>query len=326
MDATCRPVVKRTYSRLPKKEEVPTTSESEKENSFVNATVEMEVDVSRSIKKTKITDFFKKRSECDSSFELSPLAKLKLESSPLVAKSNATDSSPLLHHSQSTKKQTQTYLDLGQSGLVSNQCPDCLMHYNKSFPEDKALHKRFHAQYLKGFRFEPDERIAQELAPPAANLTSWKRYRFFSGGEALIRKLEQFLRFVSVQLGAEPLELHEMKPSHSLSIAFEASTGEIAACALFEPIKRAYLSKASCSDANIELDDCEFPVQWGVSRVWTAEKHRQRGLASLLLDLKSPNRDSLAFSQPTPTGFAFAKAFQAKHFSSAQCLIYLNNR
>jgi hypothetical protein len=324
MDASCRPIVKRTYSRLAKKEQVYDSSASEKENSSfeveVCADADMEIDVSRSIKKTKITDFFKKRSDSDSSFELSPLAKLKLESSPLLRKAKATDSSPL------KKQATQMYLDLGQSGLVSTQCPDCLMHYNKSFPEDKALHTRFHSQYLKGFRFDPDDRISQELAPPPGKLISWKRYRFFSGGEALIKKLEHFLRFVSVQLGAEPLELHEMKLSHSAIIAIDASSSEIAACALFEPIKRGYLNKTDCSEASIELNDLELPAQWGISRIWTAEKHRKRGLASLLLDLKSSNRECLAFSQPTPTGFAFAKAFQSKHFNSTHCLIYLNNR
>ncbi len=313
MDPTCRPIVKRTYSRLPlRKDDLITTSESEKENSSFNQS--QEVDVTRSIKKTKITDFFKKKSDGDSSFlELSPLAKLKLESSPLQAQS-------------SKRRQTQTYLDLGQSGLVSTQCPDCLMHYNKSFPEDKALHKRFHAQYLKGFRYDPEDTIAQELAPPPEKLSSWRRYRFFAGGESFIKKLDPFLRFVSVQLGAAPLELHEMKALHSLIIAIDASSTEIVACALFEPIKRAYLSKIGCSEASIELDECEFSVQWGVSRIWTGMNHRQRGLASLVLELKTRNRDSLAFSQPTPTGFIFAKAFQSKCFNHAQCLIYLNNR
>ena len=316
---SCRPVVKRTYSRLAAKKDEDGDALREKEN-FVN-----EIDVCRSIKKTKINDFFKKKGDPDSSFELSPLAKLKLESSPSSKAALSITMSPLI----TAKKhvQVQTFLDLGQKGLVSTQCPDCLMHYNKSFPEDKALHKRFHAQYLRGFRYDPAEAVAEELAPIAEKLDTWRRYRFFSGGDVLIKKLDQFLRFVSVQLGAEPLEAYEMKSKHSLTVAIEASSHEIASCVLFEPIQRAYLSKDGCSDANIELEDAEVPAEWGVSRIWTAEKHRNRGLASLLLDLKaSSKRSSLAFSQPTPTGFAFAKAFQSAHFSGNQCLIYLSNR
>lgn len=324
MDFTAhsKPTVKRTYSRLPKKEE-PTDSEKENNSFSSEADLEsIEIGVARSIKKTKITDFFKRKTDCDSSFELSPLAKLKLESSPLAA--SRMESSPL--QKKISAKQTQTFLDLGQSGLVSTQCPECLMHYNKSFPEDKALHKKFHAQYLKGFCYDATDGIGQELAPPAGKLDTWKRYRFFSGEMSLIKKLEQFLRFISVQLGAEPLELGEMKHSHSVIIAVEAASREIVACVLFESIKRAYLNKTGCSDANIELDEAEHEADWGVSRVWTAVKHRKRGLASLLLDLKAPSRNRLAFSQPTPTGFAFAKTFQAAHFEGNQCLIYLNSR
>lgn len=311
-----RPPIKRTYSRIKKEDVSPfqVSLELEKENEDMH--VSPPADVARSLKKTKITDFFRKKTDPDSSFDMSPLAKLKIASSPAASS---------LPESAVKAAPRQTFLDLGQKDLVSTQCPECLMHYNRSFSEDQALHKRFHARYLKGFQYNPEDGIAQEIAPNADRLDVWKRYRFFSGGDAVLKKLDFFLQFVSIQLGAEALEFNEIRGKHTLVFAIDSRNNEIAACVLFEPIKRAYLSRKGCSEANIEIEPEEHAAVWGVSRIWTGEKHRKRGLASLLLDLKASKRSEIAFSQPTPLGFSFAKSYQSALFGGDQCLIYASS-
>lgn len=311
-----RPPIKRTYSRIKKENEQPMQDliGFEKENSEMQESPPIQV--ARSLKKTKITDFFRKKTDPDGSFDMSPLAKLKIASSPIASS---------LPGSAVKVAARQAFLDLGQKDLISTQCPECLMHYNRSFSEDQALHKRFHARYLKGFQYNPADGIAQEISPTAQRLDAWKRYRFFSGGDAVLKKLDFFLQFVSIQLGAEALEFNEMRGKHTLVFAIDSRNNEIAACVLFEPIKRAYLTRKGCSEANIEIEPEERAAIWGVSRIWTGEKHRKQGLASLLLDLKTTKRSEIAFSQPTPLGFAFAKSYQSVLFGGEQCLIYASS-
>jgi hypothetical protein len=103
----------------------------------------------------------------------------------------------------------------------------------------------------------------------------------------------------------------------------------IVACALFQDrinAEAVYRTKVDCDHSSIELEDLNatsMPLI-GVSRLWTAEFVRRKGLATLLLDLKcNGERQTIAFSQPTPSGFAFAKLYQQSFLHNRQCLVYL---
>lgn len=316
-----RPEVKRTYSRL-KKDEVPSTSPT----NVSDPKTELELpsdctnfDIVKPDKMRKITDFF--RIKRDESSLSNPTDEIPSSSSPLTSV---------------TKKLTQTFLDLGQKNLVSVQCPECLMHYNKSFQDDISLHKKFHLQYLKGYNFNLDPSRYRELSAPLKEFSKWSKYRFYEINKFdshVIKKLEFFLDFVHLQLGAEPLSTDELKRNekYSVLLAVEGESGKIIGMSLFEDkCKKVFKSLKGCCESSIELENfniipSEFEEIIGVSRIWVESNHRSRGIASLLLDLKcSGRRDKIAFSQPTPAGFKFSKFYQKNvNGLEDQCLIYL---
>ena len=327
-----RPEVKRTYSRL-KKEELKEPIEPKEESltSIEQFTItinhehehENELSINKPDKMRKITDFFRVKRE--TSVPNSPVKSIEPPT--------CTISSPL---SFVTAKLTQTYLDLGQKNLISTQCPECLMHYNKSFADDVAVHKKFHSQYLKGYTFTVDASKCRELSPAAEDILKWTRFRFYAIDKfdgAVLKKMEFFLNFMHVQLGAEPLSPEELKKpgKYSAIVAVEqGGGGRIVGMGLFEGCSKVYRSRAGCSESAIELEDLvntETATEMiGISRIWVDSKLRSKGIASLVLDMKcSGKRDLVAFSQPTPAGFIFAKKYQ-RNISGLDgkcCLIYL---
>lgn len=331
-----RPEVKRTYSRLKQ----PNEANEEAKTDPIDLLPKL-------LPKKKITDFFQvKRPEVEllelesDVGEAEPVVNVKLEdenASSCSLTSNPKSPIPSSPLTSVSNKLRQTFLDLGQKNLISSQCPDCLMHYNKSFPSDVALHKKFHAGYLKGFTFNCKGNYGEavrELSPlDVFSTTKWSsRFRFYSienfESAHLLKRLEFFLNFVHVQLGAEPLTVAELKKSVSAVMVVDGKDDRIIGIALFEPCERVYRSVPDCDGSSIELESAaEGPVTdfyLGVSRIWVDSKHRSRGFASNLLDWKCKgNRERIAFSQPTPIGFAFAKAYQRQQFDGKQCLIYL---
>ena len=323
---TARPEVKRTYSRL-KRETVEaslqtkTTEETAGEIGNFSTTFDKdeELGIVKVDKMRKITDFFKvKREESTAPFPMSQNHQMTTSSSPITSVSN---------------KLKQTYLDLGQKDLISSKCPDCLMHFNKSFPDDVNLHKKFHSNYLKGYNFniKIDGEIVTEIAPK--DLMKWTKFRFYEIKKfegKLVKKMEFFMNFVHVQLGAEPLTSQELQENgrYDAVVVVEYSTSKILGFGLFEKCSKVFKSRRNCDNSAIELEAEEVknnPFDFiGVSRIWVDAKHRCLGLAKTLLDLKcNEKRERVAFSQPTPSGFAFAKSYQKGHFNANQCLIYL---
>jgi N-acetyltransferase len=78
-----------------------------------------------------------------------------------------------------------------------------------------------------------------------------------------------------------------------------------------QPSKQTHLS-SSVSVTNIEV-----PAVLGISRIWTSRQHRRKGIASALLQAAQCNflfgmeisKSSVAFSQPTESGGALARAW-----------------
>lgn len=341
-----RPEVKRTYSRLPKKTEDIIIESAESET---NIRIETEIKNDKRVdgavcnddriaesedklssvqpeKMKKITDFFRIKRKSLSEESETPVEKMVKSCSfePTVSSSPSA---------VVANKLKQTFLDLGQRNLVSTQCPDCLMHYNKSFADDVALHRKFHSNYLKGYNFNVNiGGTCVEIGPPGESVLKWSKYRFYAlkaFDASAFKKLDFFMNFVHVQLGAEPLSSSELCEAGRFDAIFAVDFGSnrIVGFGLFEPCVQIYRSLRGCNQSAIELEGEPFGGSGcfcGVSRIWTDSGHRSRGLASLILDLKcAGKRDLLAFSQPTPAGFAFAKAYQRTFFSGEQCLIYL---
>lgn len=357
MMQTARPKVKRTYSRLKRetsenndstedyKESNCNRSSSSSNSNIINSSITSieadvvsmtcDLDIVKVDKMRKITDFFKvKRETFVTSSHKSANNDTKITYNNYNNDNNdnnITDytlSSPLTSVSNKFK---QTYLDLGQKNLISVQCPDCLMHYNKSFPDDINLHKKFHMNYLKGFNFnlKIDEENVMEMAPK--DLMKWSKFRFYEikkFDSKLMKKFEFFMNFVHVQLGAEPLTVEEMKEDFDGIVVVEHLTNKILAFGLFEKCSKVFKSLKNCDHSSIQLETdqvtCDNFDFIGVSRIWTDERHRSMGLARTLLDLKCKGqRERVAFSQPTPAGFAFAKSYQKSLLKGNQCFIYL---
>ena len=187
---------------------------------------------------------------------------------------------------------------------------------------------------MKGYTFTVDPTRYRELAPPTEEILKWARFRFYAIDKfdgSVLKKMEFFLNFVHVQLGAEPLSTEEMKKQgkYSAVVAVEHDSEKISGLALFEECNKVFKSLSGCSESSIELESSSLTISSqqfiGVSRIWVDSKHRAKGIASLLLDMKSSRkRGNMAFSQPTPAGFIFAKLYQKNvEGLSGQCLIYL---
>lgn len=211
--------------------------------------------VGNSAKKTKITDFFKRASAASmapdtdletgvshhsSSLTSSPTTQLSyklqdlttLPTGPYQHTSGAAVLSPKsqpLHDVDATlprfpapKSTRQSYLSLGQKEIFSTQCSVCLMHYNRSFPEDVRLHNSFHARFLRGFVLHGELlRLVLPCAPPVARLDQWKRFKFYEFKGPLEDKktfklFESVLSMISTQLGAPPLQPSDLK-QHSVA-------------------------------------------------------------------------------------------------------------
>lgn len=230
---------------------------------------------------------------------------------------------------------TQLHLDLGQP--ISRRCDVCSMSYIVTNPDDVALHKKFHAQNIGGI----------DLGKTFIESEAFRGNTVWEGGggnlvvecsrkdgKALKRNVRCVLDVVNQELGAVNIEdevlwaqvQHTKREDEDIAKggldrfkAFLYVRGSkcVALC-LVERIERAgrvLEQKDKPANSSISVSDVKDPVVMGISRIWTSNEHRKKGLATLLLNCASENflygmevRDEeMAFSQPTESGVLLAR-------------------
>ncbi len=217
------------------------------------------------------------------------------------------------------KEQTQTYLDLGQKNLSQKTCKDCGMCYDSSFKEDIQRHKSFHNGYLtrknRIFLSSPiedkikiDDYTCVIYGPPNLYLQS------------TVNQLNDFMEAANIDLGSESYHIYYIVDDEN----------EVLSMAVVERIQEAYYAEEYGQNSPITVSTETKTASTGISRIWTSEKHRSKGLAKKLLDVIRQtyarplviSKKLVAFSQPTQEGFALASSYQKDLFPNGKCLIY----
>ena len=251
------------------------------------------------------------------------------------------------------KLQQQLYLDFGQASFGSRTlCPICNTLYVHGVKEDEVQHDRICKDYKFGVPFtlgkhtrvyEPFEdlfnnEILQHQKEPATVVeirpTDSLRLR---------RKVKEVQRIVEKELGfsqsRNDLEDDDSPLEERTVFLYILNKRVIGFCSV-EIISRAFQLRSRVyesdhegrnrrqkkDDQTFQRSDQSFPATMGVYQLWCHTSHRQKGIATILLDKARSNfvygtivdAGQVAFSSPTGQGAAFAK----KYCGTSEPLIY----
>ncbi|XP_064489735.1 uncharacterized protein LOC135401325 isoform X2 [Ornithodoros turicata] len=208
----------------------------------------------------------------------------------------------------------QLIIDAGQKKFGIVTCQECSMTYSAGEADDEVAHQRHHEQQLGPLKFlgwkkerivgvglTPDSRIVMVLP---------------SDEKYILSKVTEIQERVERELGHEDEQEPKAECSHFIYVAQKQVVGYLSAV----PLKEAYRVVRPKGDTNSEsITYNPEPVQarCGVSRVWVADSHRRKKIATRLLGCLRKNFTSgdplevteLAFSVPTVTGQQLAAAY-----------------
>lgn len=190
-----------------------------------------------------------------------------------VAKAENRHNAPVPPGSGPAK--TQLYLDVGQKGLLLHECRECKMRFDRAFPCEVRLHDRFHRFHTTGMQIKYEARDVIG------------RHKEFTAVSVAGRRREEIMELVSKELNAVDLGGDE----HVFVLVDDKN--RLCSVVITEAVEKGgYIA---------------------VSRIWTRQELRRRGLASILLqaivDAKDTPKDRVIFSAPTDSGRQFAQAF-----------------
>jgi N-acetyltransferase len=234
-------------------------------------------------------------------------------------------------------------IDLG--GETSIKCKECGMEYVPSNEEDDGLHRDWHGMHVggvdlgKGFVKEGFLRVVEGLG-------HGERIVLVERGSVLgaKRKARKVLDVVSRELGAVDIADEELWGSGPGVKAKKKNVGEknqgkedrfkmvlylmgekcVGLC-LAERISHASKVVGAENDTSANMPAARSssiltgpstdPAILGISRIWTSTSHREKGIATALLDCARGHffygvevpKDMVAFSQPTESGGRLAE-------------------
>jgi N-acetyltransferase len=262
--------------------------------------------------------------------------------------------------SMHSSRLSQVYLDCGQSSLTLSPCPLCHMVYTRGEHHDELLHNSFHSQVLDGITLKlPEKQINSNeflrglyIISQMNNGRIYKITNEFYHSSKRFHKVWSILQVMNNDLGGSLGDFKQEETEKSLLNQNESmwiyltTQWRVACVAIVHPLNQAHLlvevteeinptknendeqkkvspiesSRSASSFISYQLSDSTFPVDLGVSKIWTHRKYRGQGLAALLLDAVRMNfsyscvldSDRIAFSQPTEAGRAFARKYTGK--------------
>jgi len=250
-------------------------------------------------------------------------------------------------------------MQLDLASETRKTCHTCGMQYIPSNAEDAALHKKFHAMNLGGVDFTKAvvERFRKNEVWSGGG-GSFIAVVGRKDGLPLRNRASDVLKVVNTELAAVPISDEELWSQTNSAATAPVSEREtlakdettlplfdrfkvylyfqgnkcIGAC-LAERIWEAYSVLAPTApsgqtsklpvaqqSSSISINNQSDPAMLGISRIWTSNQHRKKGIATRLLDCASSDflyglkidKDKVAFSQPTESGGNLAR----KWFSS----------
>lgn len=236
----------------------------------------------------------------------------------------------------------QMQIDLGNE--VRKTCPGCGMEYIPSNTEDAALHKKFHEMNTTG--------IDLGKAFVRANAFRWvyEATRFDEGYVVIVDRrasptaksqAKKVLEVVRRELSSPEIEddvlWSQTEPPKHLQqnrsiekidrykVFLHMKDSRCVGLCLTERIWESRPVESSAekngtdqpNGSSISVRNEVHPAIVGVSRIWTSESSRRKGIAMDLLDCVVSNfiygmeipKDKVAFSQPTESGKRLAESF-----------------
>lgn len=233
----------------------------------------------------------------------------------------------------SKKSGQQVFLDFGQKHFERKTCSKCGMMYAPGVESDESAHKTFcrRANHELGA-------LAEAGLPPKSLRTEWIRTRFQDdkecvvllprGGQALKSTLVKFVheykeRVIDPEMGfADSIEGWVDSPMRWNLIYI--ADNKIAGLLTLERVSQKQHSWINLSSASLK-------PALGVLQIWVSPSFRRKNIARRMLDCGRAHciygflvpRQSIAFSQPTSEGRAFAAAYTGVDSESDVCVYSL---
>ncbi|KAJ1722453.1 hypothetical protein LPJ53_003137 [Coemansia erecta] len=212
---------------------------------------------------------------------------------------------PTPRTAETQARREQTFLDFGQKPNAPEPCAQCGMAYQRGRAEDEQLHVRFHRSWARAQRNLLVWGADLDVAPDAHGICVVDART--AARRTVLRALE-IVNVANEHLGAVRLSLVDLGHRQRKVFLRVAQGGRVEGCVLAECIEGARrLAGGSPGEP--------APAACGISRIWVAPDARRTGVASGLVDAVCRgfvygcplSLDSLAFTQPTADGRAFAR-------------------
>jgi len=231
------------------------------------------------------------------------------------------------------KRFTQLTLDLGQA--MDRHCKECGMTYRPSNVEDREMHKKYHAKHSTEIQLsKPFLHGLLRQNAVWSDDTGQTIVKIIRSDELMKRShTEKVLDIVERELGGvgipSTLLWSQTTGGEQRFAVFLHLHGDkcLGACVVqriekalrvVAPENNSIADKADRSvDRSIYASEEEYPATIGISRIWTSNRARRKGIARRLLEVGVQNfdftiavqKEEVAFSQPTDSGARLARAW-----------------
>ncbi|XP_021379039.1 N-acetyltransferase ESCO1-like [Mizuhopecten yessoensis] len=226
--------------------------------------------------------------------------------------------------------QEQMILDAGQKKFGAIQCDVCSMVYTPEDPTDDTTHSKFHQSLLTALRFPgwKKERVVQEYPDLGSRIIMV----LHDDPKYAIRKVEDINKIMGQELGFPEASLI-FKYGYKVFL-YISDDKTVEGCCVAEHVSQGYpvigdSQPSQGSQPGHRPWCCQSepqPASVGVSRIWVHCQHRQKGIASKLLDCVRQwfeygvfiEKKQIAFSDPTPDG----KQLATRYTGTPNFLVY----
>ncbi|EFA06803.2 N-acetyltransferase ESCO2 [Tribolium castaneum] len=212
----------------------------------------------------------------------------------------------------------QMLLDAGQKRWGVTQCTECKFIYHMGDPGDEIMHLNYHnAGHIFRYTGWKNERVV------SSDLRNGKVIQIVPGDSKIWwKKVKEVMEVINRDLGYFDIEFNTANSQIFFYVKSKVIIG-----ALVAEVKTTGHKLLTTHQDQVDLCSEEsYPVKCGVSRIWVARNHRQKGVATALMDALKRNfvfgailmNEDIALSSPTEDG----KIFGAKYFKTPNFFIY----
>ncbi|KAK9761035.1 hypothetical protein K7432_014383 [Basidiobolus ranarum] len=247
-------------------------------------------------------------------------------------------------------------LSLAEKTMGPTTCAECGLSFNLDEDSSDASHERFHKAILHGIDYPgyKHDQVVEFFADEGDSIIVISK----QSGARERKRAKEIVHYINTYLGSTDLNdsrLDECKiyiyvrakrvigcvVAEPIDLAYRLRlpSDGVASTSATEPQQSTEVENQGESEGKMDTKDKQLeptPTQLdsvpisaicGIHRMWVCSSQRQQGIASRILDTVCKNflygcplrRHELAFSQPTPSGKAFAQSYT----NTAKYLVYV---